>query len=175
MKKNKGISRKVDFIFVLGDMLKTVGVWFWAVAFVTCLVVISVFLICNIVLDPNKLPKDLVTIIPVIMGFLISGLAIIMGFNKETLRRLSIPADDNEIPLKVVVASFSVSLLILLVTLGVSLMYIDLDLVCVGCRRLWSALVLSGAVISMESMVHIIIHLFATGTFLVYDNKELTV
>lgn len=168
----KDMNRKVNFIFVLWDMLKTVGKCFYAITFISFISIIFIFLKCDIVIDSGKLPHTFVTIVPEIIGFLIAGLAIIMGFNKESLQRLSTPTDDNEIPLKAIVASFSISLLILLATFVVSLLYINIDFACKGCCSLWSALVVSGVVISVESIIHVIFHLFATGSFLVYDEKD---
>lgn len=165
-------SRKVCFVIVFCDMLKLVGNWFWGIAFVLFLATIVIAQQFGLILNPEKLPKTLVDIIPEIMGFLIAGLAIIMGFNEGTLKRLSKPANDNKIPLKVIIASFSVCLLILLTTLTVSILYVNVYCTREGCRQLISAFVLFGAVISIESVVHVIFHLFATGTYLINNNKD---
>lgn len=165
-------SRKVSFIKVFSDMLKFVGNKFWGFAFVTFLVTMVVSQRFDIILDPVKLPKTLVDIIPETMGFLIAGLAIIMGFNEGTLKRLSKKANDRQIPLKVIIASFSVCLLILLTTLTVSILYVNVNCTCVGCRQLFSAFVLFSAVMSIGSVVHVIFHLFATGTYLIYNNED---
>ena len=167
------MNRKVNFRFVLWDMLKTVGKCFCAITSISFISIIFIFLKCDIVIDSGKLPHTFVTIVPEFIGFLIAGLAIIMGFNKESLQRLSTPADDNKTPLKAVVASFSISLLILLATFVISLLYISIDFACKGYCRLWSALVLSGVVISMESLIHVIFHLFATGSFLVCEKNDI--
>lgn len=153
-------------------MLKLVGNWFWGIAFVLFLAVIVIAQQFGIILNPEKLPSTLVNIIPEIMGFLIAGLAIIMGFDEGTLKRLSISANDGETPLMVIIASFSVCLLILLTTLTVSILYVNVDCTCEGCKQLFSAFVLFGAVVSIESVVHVVFHLFATGTYLINNNKD---
>ena len=134
---DNGRSRKVSFLTVLRDMLESIGYCFWVIAFVSFLVVVYLVLQFGIVIEPDKLPKTLIEIIPELMGFLIAGLAIIMGFNEGTLKRLSIPADDDKIPLKVIIASFSVCLLILLATLIVSTIYVNNTFTCEGCRGLF--------------------------------------
>ena len=166
-----GGNRKVSFLKVFCDMFRLIGCWFWAIAFVSFLAVIFVVQKYSIVIVPDKLPKTLIDIIPEIMGFLIAGLAIIMGFNEGALKRLSKPANDGEIPLLVIVASFSVCLLILLTSLILSIAFVNTNFVCEGCHKLLNAFVLYGAIISIESVIHVIFHLFATGTFLVYDKK----
>ena len=164
--------RKVNFMNVFLDMFKWAGCWFWAIVFVSSLAVLFVVHIFGNVIDSQKLPTTLITTIPEIMGFLIAGLAIIMGFNEGTLKRLSIPSNDGEIPIKVIIASFSICLLILLTTLVVSITYVNITFACIGCKRLLGAFVLCGAVISVESIIHVIFHLFATGTYLVYSKKN---
>ena len=168
---NSESSQKVCFIIVLHDMLKLVGGWFWIIVVVSFLLVFLIVQQASIVLNPEKLPQTLIGIIPETMGFLIAGLAIIRGFNEGTLERLSKPADDNEKPIMVIIASFSVCLLILLATLIVSTMYVNISFSCVGCCRLMGAFVLWGAVISIESIIHVIFHLFATGTYLAGSKK----
>ncbi len=163
---NREGSHKIGFITVLHDMVKLVGGWFWIIIFVSFLLVLVIVQQAGIVFDPDSLPKTLIGIIPETMGFLIAGLAIIMGFNEGTLERLSKPADDSEKPIMVIIASFSVCLLILLATLIVSTMYVIITFSCIGCRRLMGAIVLWGSVISIESIIHVIFHLFTTGTYL---------
>lgn len=170
--KNSGYSRKVYFITVLCDMFKLFGIWFWILAFFSFLAVIFVVQRFDIIIDPEKLPKILLNIIPQIMGFLIAGLAIIMGFNDVTLKRLSARADDGKVPVLVIIASFSVCLLVLLMTLTISTIYVNITFNCEGCYRLLGAFVIFGAVISVESVIHVIFHLFATGTYLINGNKD---
>ena len=160
-------NRKVGFIQVMHDMLEDVGYWFLLIVIVSFPVVLFLVLYYDIAIDPEKLPETLENIVPEIMGFLIAGLAIIMGFNEGTLKRLSKKANDEEVPIKVIIASFSVCLLILLATLIVSTMYANITFTCTGCSKLLSVFVLYGAVISVESIIHVIFHLYATGTFLV--------
>lgn len=159
-------SHKVGFITVLHDMVKYVGHGFWIIVFLSFLVVLIIVQQSGIVFDPEKFPQTLIDIIPETMGFLIAGLAIIMGFNERTLEKLSKPADDYEKPIMVIIASFSVCLLILMATLIISTLYVNISFSCVGCCRLMGVFVLWGAVISIESIIHVIFHLFATGTYL---------
>lgn len=157
---------------VLYDMLKLVGFGFWIIVFVSFLVVFLFVQQSGAVICPNKLPQTLIDIIPEMMGFLIAGLAIIMGFNEGTLKRLSATADDGKIPILVIIASFSVCLLILLAALIVSIIYVNYTFTCVNCCRLLGAFVLFSAVISIESVIHVIFHLFATGTYLINSKKN---
>ncbi len=169
---NREGSQKVCFIKVLHDMLKLVGFGFWIIVFVSFLVVFLIVQQSGVVICPNKLPQTLIDTIPEMIGFLIAGLAIIMGFNEGTLKRLSVKADDGKIPIMVIIASFSVCILILLTTLIVSTIYVNYGFTCVNCCRLLGAFVLFSAVISIESVIHVIFHLFATGTYLINSKKD---
>lgn len=166
---DNGRNRKVCFFVVFRDMFSLIGCWFWAIALISLLAVIFVVLKFGIVIEPDKLPKTLTDIIPELMGFLIAGLAIIMGFNEGTLKRLSKPANDGEIPLLVIVASFSVCILILLTSLILSIAFVNINFACEGCCKLLSAFVLYGATISIESVIHVVFHLFSMGSFLVCE------
>ena len=161
------MNRKVSFIQILRDMFKLVGFRFWIIVFVSFLVVFLIVQQSGVVICPNKLPQTLIDTIPEMMGFLIAGLAIIMGFNEGTLKRLSVKADDGKIPFMVIIASFSVCLLFLLISLFFSILYVNIDFACKGYQKLLSAFVLCGAIIAMESVIHVIFYLFATGTYLI--------
>jgi hypothetical protein len=90
-----------------------------------------------------------------------------MNFNDKILERLSNLADDGETPLLVIIASFSVCLLFLLISLFFPILYVNIDFACKGYQKLLSAFVLCGAIIAIESVIHVIFHLFATGTYLI--------
>ncbi|MBR5698447.1 MAG: hypothetical protein IKX44_07505 [Prevotella sp.] len=164
---NKVGNKKVSFCRVLYDMLKLIGGRFWILVLGLFLVLLFLTLRYQIDFCSECFIKTIIEIIPELLGFLIAGLAIVMGFNDGTLKRLSITADDGMIPIRVVVASFSVCFIILLLTLVLSVFYVNIDFCCLGCRRLLGFLVIWLAITSALSLFHVIFHLFAISTHLI--------
>lgn len=163
--KREGVI-KVGLFIVLRDMLKLVEKWFWGISLGLFLAILFFVQYFEVDIDKDKFPHDLINTIPELLGFLMAGLAIVMGLSDSTQRRLSLRADDDYKPIMVISASFSVSFIILLLTLILSYIYNNVEFCNNGCSRLWGALVLSGTALSALSLFHIIFHLFATSTFL---------
>lgn len=164
---NSGGNTKVYFCKVLADMLELVGVCFWAIVFGLFLLLLFLTLYYDIEFSSNSFSKTIIEIIPELMGFLIAGLAIIMGFNDGTLKRLSQKANDGKIPIRVIVASISTCLLFLLLTLVLSIFYVNIDISCIGCNRLFGFFVVWLAIVSALSLFHVVFHLFAISTHLI--------
>ena len=167
---DKACNKKVGFFQVTVDMLRLVGIQFWIIAFGSFLGILFIVLYFKITVNPCKLPRDLISVIPELMGFLIAGLAIVMGFNEQTLKRLSKTADDGKIPIRVIVANFTFCFMILLFTLLGAIVYSNIQFCCTGSRRLYGVFLLWGAILSALSLFNIMFHLFATSTHLI--NKE---
>ena len=147
-------------------MIKLVGRWYWLFWLVFIIAALFIVLYFDVILD-EKLPKNLINVIPELMGFLIAGYAIIMGFNEGTLQRLSEKANDGKIPIKVICASFSICIIMLLTTLSLCIIY-DSSVVNCNCFKIvLSWLIIGGFLVSIESVFHVAFHLFATSTHLV--------
>ena len=160
-------NRKVGFITVFYDMIRLVGRWYWLFWIVFILSALFIVLYFDVILDKEELPKNLINVIPELMGFLIAGFAIIMGFNEGTLKRLSEKADDGKIPIRVICASFSACTIMLLATLTLCIIY-DCSVVNCKCYNIvFSWLIIGGLLVSIESVFHVVFHLFATSTHLV--------
>lgn len=160
-------NQKVSFITVLSDMVQLVGMWYWFFWIVFIFSALFIVLYFDVILDKEKLPDDLMNVIPELMGFLIAGYAIIMGFNEGTLKRLSEKADDGKIPIRVICASFSICTIMLLVTLTLCIIY-DCSVVNCKCYNMvLSWLIIGGLMVSIESVFHVVFHLFSTSTHLV--------
>lgn len=160
-------NRKVGIITVFSDMIGLVGRWYWGFWMVFILSALFIVLYFDVILDKEELPKILLNVIPELMGFLIAGLAIIMGLNEGTLKQLSEKADDRKIPIRVICASFSVCIIMLLLTLTLCVIY---DCSVVNCKcynKVLSWLIIGGLMVSIESVFHVVFHLFATSTHLV--------
>lgn len=156
-------NKKVYFIEVLGDLISLVGKWFWIISFALFLITLGVERTCGNQINYGCLTQQIVNSIPTLMGFLITGLAIIMGLNEGTLKRLSEPANDGKIPLRVIVACFVVCFGFLLLSLLLSLLYnnIDCKCECIGFLALFCTFE------SILSLFHVIFHIFSTSTHLV--------
>lgn len=160
-------NQKVGFLTVLSDMVEMVGkmYWFFCILFIfSALLIVQGF---DVILKKEELPNTLLTVIPELMGFLIAGFAIIMGLNEGTLQRLSEKADDRKIPIRVICASFSVCLIMLLTTLTLCIIYDSSVVNCKCYNKVFSWLIIGGFLVSIESIIHVVFHLFATSTHLV--------
>lgn len=153
-------NKKVYLSTVIKDILSLVGKGFWILSFIVFLVTLVMTYGDHIMFD--CLTQQIVNVMPTLMGFLITGLAIIMGLNGELLKRLSETADDGEIPLMVIVACFVVCFGFLLLSFSLSLFYIFIDFKCkcIGFLTLYCVLE------SILSLYHVILHLFSTCTHL---------
>ena len=169
---SKTNSHKKKLFKVLSDVLRLVGCGFW-ITIIVLFIVIGIAEFTGINIDHCKLSDKLIAVIPDIIGFQIASLALIMGLNEKALSRLSEPADDGRIPLRVIFASISVSIMILLITLILSIVFKTWTIDCEGCSRLLGTFVLFGAVASAVSLFHIIFHLFSTGTYLIDKQDKL--
>lgn len=159
-------NRKVGFITVLSDMVKLVGRWYWFFWLVFIIAALFIVLYFDVILD-EKLPKNLINVIPELMGFLIAGYAIIMGLNEGTLQRLSEKANDGEIPIIVICASFSICIITLLATLTMCMIYDSSFVNCKCYNMVLSWLIIGGILVSIESIIHVVFHLFSTSTHLI--------
>ncbi len=152
-------------------MFELVEKWFWGISFGLFLAIIFFVQYFGIDINKDEFPHDLINTIPELLGFLMAGLAIIMGLSDSTQRRLSLRANDDYKPIMVISASFSISFISLLLTLILSYIYNNVEFCSNGCERLWGAFVLCGVAISALSLFHVIFHLFATSTFLSGKDK----
>ena len=153
-------------------MIGLVGRWYWVFCMVFILSALLIVLYFDVILDKGELPKILLNVIPELMGFLIAGLAIIMGVNEGTLKRLSEKADDGIIPIRVICASFSICTIMLLATLTLCIIYNCSVVNCKCYNKVFSWLIIGGLLVSIESVFHVIFHLFATSTHIVISEQS---
>lgn len=163
-------NQKVGFETVFSNMIGLVGRWYWYLWIVFILSALFIVLCFDVILDKEELPKILLNVIPELIGFLIASFAIIMGFNEGTLKRLSEKADDGKIPIRVICASLSVCTIMLLVTLTLCIIY---NCSVVNCySKMLSWLIIGGLLVSIESIFHVVFHLFSISTHLVIKKMK---
>lgn len=158
---------KVGIFRVLRDLCKSLGYKIGIITIILFCISVMYGLLFGDSTKWEELSCKMIDSIPTLLGFLVAGQAIIMGLSDSSLKRLSETADDNEIPLKVIVASFTFSTIVLLFSLLISLFFDCILIQCPGCSNLIGSFVLFGLLESALSIFHVVFHLFSTSTHLI--------
>ena len=163
------MNKKVGLCKIVWDLVSLVGSGYWILSliiFISSLLSYTLFIKC---ICMESFANNLINCIPTIIGFLIAAMAIIMGLNEKAIDRLSKQADDNEIPLMVVVASITICIIHLLFLLLLSFFTNNSD--DESLKRVLGFFVLYLTFESIKSIIHVVLHLFATTTHLISIEK----
>lgn len=158
---------KVGPFRIIVDLIKLTDGWFHLLSFATFIV--SIFICLK---NGDKIQYDIIAClildsVPTILGFVVTGLTIIMGLNTKYLSRLSETANDGEIPIRAIVASFVSCFVFLIITYLLSIFFKGIMIDCIGYRQLLGSLLIFCILESALLLINVIFHLFATNTHLV--------
>ena len=155
---------KVSLRKVLWDMLSENGTCFWIITIVFSIIAIFLQLYYEPFIKPCVFYAEMVNVIPNILGFTITGLAILYGLEGIPLQRTTETASDGNNPFHVISASFSLTCISLLATFILSLLlkHIPFQNHCLAC--LFFNITLFLAIVSVLSLFNTIIHLFSMRT-----------
>lgn len=161
-----GSNRKKCFIRVLYDVLRLNGIGFWSIIFIVTVIVLFLYLQYGYIINTGAFYKKVIDIVPDILGFVMSGYAILYGVQGIILKRLNEMADDGMHPFHVISASFALTCLSLLVTLIMSLLpsFVTFSNLHCDCGSLYFFITLFSAIVSTISLFNTILHLFSMRT-----------
>lgn len=161
-----GSNRKKCLIKVLWDVLRLNGIGFWAIVFAVALIALFLYLQYGYIINTEVFYKKVTDIVPDILGFVMSGYAILYGVQGIILKRLNEMADDGMHPFHVISASFALTCLSLLVTLIMSLLpsFVIVPILHCGCGKLYFCIAVFFAIVSVISLFNTILHLFSMRT-----------
>ncbi len=160
-------NKKVGPITIIIDLFRFADGWFYFVSFIAFLISIIIGLKFGYKIRYNIIACSLLDSIPTILGFVMTGLTIIMGLNSKYIKRLSERANDGKTPIRVIIASFVSCFVFLIITYLLSLFLKGIVLECNGCQNLLGSLLLFCTIESALLLIHVVFHLFATSTHLV--------
>lgn len=146
-------------------MFSLVGCKFWGVSVIVFIFTLIEYYNYEVLININVISHSLIDCIPTLMGFIIAGMAIIMGSSEKILNRLSEEANDGEIPLRVIIANFSICLLFL--TILFLLVLINIGIQMIDCsHKIVGFLIVFFTLEFVLSIINVILHLFSTSTHL---------
>lgn len=158
---------KVGPFRIIIDLIKLTDGWFHLLSFATFLVSIFICLKYGDRIQYDIIACLILDSIPTMLGFVVTCLTIIMGLNTKYLSRLSEIANDGEIPIMVIVASFVSCFVFLIITYLLSIFFKGIMIDCIGYKQLLDSLLFYCVLESALLLINVIFHLFATSTDLV--------
>ena len=160
------INRKKCFLRVLYDVLRLNGIGFWGIVLVVTVIVLFLYLQYGYIINTASFYEKVTDVVPDLLGFVMSGYAILYGVQGIILKRLNEKADDGMHPFHVISASFALTCLSLLVTLIMSLLpsFVSFSNLHCDCGSLYFFITLFSAIVSTFSLFNTILHLFSMRT-----------
>ena len=159
-----GHNQKKGLIKVLCDILRLNGKGFWAIVFSIVLIVLFLYLKYGNIIDVDAFYQKVTSIVPDLLGFVMSGYTILYGIQGVVLKRLNIRANDGNQPFHVISASFALTCLSLLATLIMAFLLSFIKVPICGCGRFYFFVTACFAIISVVSICNTILHLFSIRT-----------
>lgn len=152
---------------IIADLFELTDGWFRLLSFIAFLVSIFIGLKYG-----NRIRYDIIAClmsdsIPTILGFVMTGLTIIMGLNGKYRKRLSEKANDGATPIKVIIASFVSCFVFLIITFLLSTIIEGIVFECCRYKYFLGSLLVFCILESALLLINVVFHLFATSTHLI--------